>query len=189
MINTSYPELLTLPDSSKTRENAIAPWACNRKRNRLSMGNARSEGDSKAYLAGVSPRNHEVLHVPEERQHTMRHTGESHARSTSVHPGMREARCPISQRGEANMEHTHLSSVSSLPRASSFACRSDDSASRHRHLNPYDKSRSLSTIQIKDIYDSDQIETSHMPRFCAVVNANSTRFQDSHSAQAALGQS
>jgi hypothetical protein len=140
------------------------------------MGNARSEGDSKAYLTWVSPRNHEVLHVPEERQHTMRHTGESHARSTSVHPRIREARRPVSQRGQANMEHGHLSSNSSLPRASSFACRSDDSASRHRHLKPYDKSRSLSTIQIKDIYDSDQMETSHIPRFCTVVNANSTRF-------------
>ena len=152
------------------------------------MGNARSAGDTKAYLAGVSARNHEVLHVPEERQHTMRHTGESLARSTSVHPKVREARRPVSQRGQANMEHRHLSSNSSLPRPPSFACRSDDSASRHRHLKPYDKSRSLSTIQIKDIYDSDQIETSHMPRFCTVVNANSTRFQDSHSAQAALGQ-
>ena len=150
------------------------------------MGNARSAGDSKAYLAGVSARNHQVLHVPEERQHTMRHTGESHARSTSVHPRMREARRPVSQRGQANMEHRHLSSNSSLPRASSFACRTDDSASRHRHLKPYDKSRSLSTIQIKDIYDSDQKETSYMPRFRAVVSPNSTRFRDSHSAQAAL---
>jgi len=99
----------------------------------------------------------------------------------------REAQFSVSQCGHASMQHRHLSSVSSLPRASSFACRSDDSASRHRHLNPYDKSRSLSTIQIKDIYDSDQIETSHMPRFCTVVNANSTRFRDSHSAQVALG--
>jgi hypothetical protein len=148
------------------------------------MGNARSEGDSKAYLAGVSPRNHEVLHVPEERQHTMRHTGESHARSTSVHPGMCEARCPASQRGQASMEHTHLSSDSSPKRVS---CRNDDSASKHKHLKPYDKSRSLSTIQIKDIYDSDQMETSYMPRFRAVVSPNSTRFRDSHSAQVALG--
>ena len=149
------------------------------------MGNARSEGDSKAYLIGASPGKREAVHHLEERQHTMRHTGESHARSTSVHPGMCEARCPASQRGQASMEHTHLSRNSSPKRVSR---RSDDSISRHSYLKSYDRSRSLSTIQIKDIYDPDQMETSYMPRFRTVVSANSTRFRDSHSAQVALGQ-
>ena len=125
------------------------------------MGNARSEGDSKAYLAGVSPRNREVLHVPEERQHTMRHTGESLVRSTSVHPRRREVKCPVSQRGQANMEHTHLSRNSSPSRVS---CRSNDSANTHSQLTLDGTSRSLSTIYIEDRCDQIQLRLFLLPR-------------------------
>lgn len=138
------------------------------------MGNARSEGDSKAYLIGASPGKREALHHFEERQHTMRLTGESHARSTSVHPGMCEARCPASQRGQASMEHTHLSSNSSPKRVS---CRSNDSANTYSQLTPDGTSRSLSTIHIEDRCHSYPIETFPAPprRFCALLSAHSTR--------------